>query len=326
MSVEAITWALRQKVGRSSTKHVLTLMANCAAEPALRCYTSIAYLVEATELDRKTVIAAIQKLEEMGLITDDGERTGRTGQIVVYQMNVGGSAEESEGGGKRNSSKNGTVPKTTAKGTKNGLKQSQKRTVRYPKTGHGTEGTEEEQKGTGKGAHEKPEKAPKPFEAFWTLYPRKASKGDAEKAYLKLAPDAALQAVLLDAVAKQIGWDSWKEEGGKFIPYPATWLRDQRWTDEPPPKAAPATGGAVGQQADGDWWETASGIDAKGAELGVQHKAGEDLWRYKVRVFKKAGDGKWRDQLLADMLRTKNSLYANVYEFFNGHPPIGEAA
>ncbi|KWR88798.1 helix-turn-helix domain-containing protein [Cupriavidus sp. IDO] len=321
MSVEAITWALRQKVGRSSTKHVLTLMANCAAEPALRCYTSIAYLVEATELDRKTVIAAIQKLEEMGLITDDGERTGRTGQIVVYQMNVGQSAEEAEGGEKRNSSKNGTVPKTAAKGTKNGLKQSQKRTERYPKTGHGTEGTEEEQKGTGKGAHEKPEKAPKPFEAFWTLYPRKASKGDAEKAYLKLAPDAALQAVLLDAVAKQTGWDSWKEEGGKFIPYPATWLRDQRWTDEPPKQSTPAAG-ASGAATDTTWWETAPGIEAKGAEVWRARKQGEDFQRYKVGVFKHAGEGPWRQALLADLLRTKSSIYADVHQYFYGHPPV----
>ena len=38
--------------------------------------------------------------------------------------------------------------------------------------------------------------------------------------------------VLLDAIEKQKKSEDWKKEGGKFIPYPTTWLNGKRWEDE----------------------------------------------------------------------------------------------
>jgi hypothetical protein len=92
--------------------------------------------------------------------------------------------------------------------------------------------------------------------------------------------------------------------------------------------AADAEPGATGPAAvdAGIWWRSAAGYSAKGVDLGIKRKAGEPEWVYKVRVFKAAGDGKWRDEMLADFLRTKNSMYAQVFEQFHGHPPIGDAA
>lgn len=34
------------------------------------------------------------------------------------------------------------------------------------------------------------------------------------------------------ALAEQKASEEWQREGGKFIPYPATWLRGGRWEDE----------------------------------------------------------------------------------------------
>ncbi|AGW94620.1 hypothetical protein N234_31720 [Ralstonia pickettii DTP0602] len=87
----------------------------------------------------------------------------------------------------------------------------------------------------------------------------------------------------------------------------------------------PSCTGAAAAEA-GIWWRSTGGINAKGAELSVKRRAGDPDWVYKVRVFKAAGSGKWQEELLADMLRTKNSMYAQVFEQFHGHPPIGEAA
>lgn len=71
------------------------------------------------------------------------------------------------------------------------------------------------------------------FNEFWSAYPRKEAKTDAIKAWNKLAPDTLLQAQILKAIQLQCESPQWQEGGGKYIPYPATWLNGRRWEDEP---------------------------------------------------------------------------------------------
>lgn len=71
------------------------------------------------------------------------------------------------------------------------------------------------------------------FDRFWALYPRHASKKDAQKAWLKLHPTPELLATILAAVAWQKTTPQWTEGHGKYVPYAATWLRGARWDDEP---------------------------------------------------------------------------------------------
>ena len=74
------------------------------------------------------------------------------------------------------------------------------------------------------------------FSAFWKAYPRKAGKGAAEKAFKKYKPDDDLLSAMLKAIQRQLDSTQWKESGGQFIPYPATWLNQRRWEDETPQK------------------------------------------------------------------------------------------
>lgn len=83
---------------------------------------------------------------------------------------------------------------------------------------------------------------PSPFEQFWVAYPKKQSKGDAERAWDKLNPDERLAEQILQAVQRAKTSDQWTKEGGQFIPYPATWLRGKGWLDEVTPKLT-AVGG-----------------------------------------------------------------------------------
>lgn len=79
------------------------------------------------------------------------------------------------------------------------------------------------------------------FDVFWQNYPKKRSKGDAERAWKKINPDESLLQKMLNAliIAKR-SWD-WQKDKGLFIPYPATWLRARGWEDEiPKPKPYPA--------------------------------------------------------------------------------------
>ena len=76
------------------------------------------------------------------------------------------------------------------------------------------------------------------FDAFWISYPKKKSKGDAEKAWLAIKPNEHLADEILQAVERAKTSVQWQEQGGKFIPYPASWLRDKGWFDEQKPTIA----------------------------------------------------------------------------------------
>ena len=112
MSVEAITWALKQDIRPSSAKFVLVVLANQANAETGAAYPSQKYLSESTGQDRKTVIKNLARLSEMGFISDTGRRVGRTKQVSEYRLNIDGEAPA----------------KAVAKGPKNGtVKGSQKR-------------------------------------------------------------------------------------------------------------------------------------------------------------------------------------------------------
>ena len=70
------------------------------------------------------------------------------------------------------------------------------------------------------------------FDEFWAAYPKKKSKGDAEKAWAKLKPNNKTFEKIMASIAKQKKSKDWKKDNGQFIPYPATWLRAKGWEDE----------------------------------------------------------------------------------------------
>lgn len=70
------------------------------------------------------------------------------------------------------------------------------------------------------------------FDEFWKPYPRKDGRKEAKKAFDKLNPSEDTLAVMLAAIRRQVASEDWKKDGGKFIPYPATWLNGERWTDQ----------------------------------------------------------------------------------------------
>lgn len=81
------------------------------------------------------------------------------------------------------------------------------------------------------------------FDAFWKAYPKKRNRGTAENAWIKIRPNAKLQARILEAIETQKQWPAWKKQGGQYIPYPGTWLNAKGWLDEiETPTAGMATG------------------------------------------------------------------------------------
>ena len=70
------------------------------------------------------------------------------------------------------------------------------------------------------------------FNSFWESYPKKKSKGDAEKAFAKINPDEKLMAAMLAKIERGKKSEDWQKDNGKYIPHPATWLRAKGWDDE----------------------------------------------------------------------------------------------
>ena len=70
------------------------------------------------------------------------------------------------------------------------------------------------------------------FDQFWQAYPKKKSKGEAERRFEKIKPNEALLATMLAAIEQAKKSKDWQKEAGQFIPNPATWLNAHGWEDE----------------------------------------------------------------------------------------------
>lgn len=79
----------------------------------------------------------------------------------------------------------------------------------------------------------KPAASSELFETFWQAYPRKAAKADARKAFGKITQQTLEEVILPDLERRKLS-EQWKEKNGAFIPYPATYLRGERWNDQEP--------------------------------------------------------------------------------------------
>ena len=125
------------------------------------------------------------------------------------------------------------------------------------------------------------------FGMFWTHYPKKKSKGDAYKAWIQTASKRPPLKDVLQALIVLKSSQDWLADDGKFIPYPASWLRAWGWADVPEMDKADVRGDAL-------WWATSSGIEAKGRELGMTWDAvnGETFLQYRDRVKAEASSRK----------------------------------
>ena len=68
------------------------------------------------------------------------------------------------------------------------------------------------------------------FEPFWKAYPNKVGKPAARKAWKKIKPVEHEQIII--GILRWISCEQWQNP--QFIPYPATFLNQRRWEDEPP--------------------------------------------------------------------------------------------
>ena len=83
------------------------------------------------------------------------------------------------------------------------------------------------------------------FNEFYQAYPKKRDKAKARKSFFKIKnlPDVFPQ--LMKGLEQQKLSADWKKDGGKYVPYPSTWLNDERWEDELATQVQPPAQGPV---------------------------------------------------------------------------------
>jgi hypothetical protein len=108
------------------------------------------------------------------------------------------------------------------------------------------------------------------FENFYAAFPKKRNKPDALKAFESASQPIETLLAAINALSES---PDWQKEKGRYIPYPASWLRAEGWNDV----------AAVGVIR--EWHETRNGLESHAAELGIP--AWDELEQYptyKARV------------------------------------------
>ncbi|WP_133434476.1 hypothetical protein [Achromobacter xylosoxidans] len=88
MSIEASRWATQADVKKSTSKLVLLNLAQLVHYNASEwtVFASIEYLARVTHLNRKTVVEAMGRLRELGVIQDTGRRAGGNRSCILYRL------------------------------------------------------------------------------------------------------------------------------------------------------------------------------------------------------------------------------------------------
>lgn len=216
MSVSAVRWAFSQRDLSPTLKIVLVCVSEHAHRDTLLAWPSNTLVAVECGLTRQTVNEAIKALEAARLI----ERVGKVQQVVQWRFDLSATPTPPVG-----------HADTTCRPRRHDLSATP---TRNP------QGTTSEPPGNHQPPAEQPTLAlvePLPdtsgvdeFTQWWALYPRKTAKAEARKAWTTALKRPGITGPFLLAAVRTYPFD--EREGGRFIPYPTTWLRGSRWEDQ----------------------------------------------------------------------------------------------
>lgn len=144
MSFSAFRWAMDQHCGSASAKLVLVALADLTRRGRASAYASASKLSAMTELDRKTVLAALHRLQEASLLRRTGEVQGRGGAPVfelAMPTQVSGPSEPETGTASEHEEQCEPIPVLARTGTSLSTNQYQFSHQPVPKAGHKPERT-----------------------------------------------------------------------------------------------------------------------------------------------------------------------------------------
>lgn len=243
MSIQAVGWALKQKIPSSSAKFVLVAIANYADEDG-RCWPSQHALAADTSLSERSIRNAIHALEELGILRrverrrQDGSRTSDVIQIVAFETDDAQPAK-SAGGLEKSAA-------TTGRSFRNNRQMTTKQPADFaglttfePSLNH--------QRNHSSAAS--PPRCADPvdkFDEFWATYPSRGQAPNPKKpASEKFARAVKAGADPESIIAAAKRFSEIERRAGRFgtekVAQAQTWLNQQRWTDYPTPSNEQAT-------------------------------------------------------------------------------------
>lgn len=69
------------------------------------------------------------------------------------------------------------------------------------------------------------------FKMFWKAYPRKVNSKGCKKKFIKIENLKKIFPDIMQALEAQKQSKQWTKDNGRFIPYPSTWINQERWND-----------------------------------------------------------------------------------------------
>lgn len=111
------------------------------------------------------------------------------------------------------------------------------------------------------------------FSDWYSAYPRKVARADAEKMWRRMSP--ADQAAAIEALPKHCA--KWLHDGTEkqYIPHPATWLNGKRWEDEVDIEVKAVTS---------NWRQSEQGTQEMARKVGCPANPGEDYQSWRSRI------------------------------------------
>ena len=117
------------------------------------------------------------------------------------------------------------------------------------------------------------------FNDFYSLYPRKMGRKDAERSWNRLTH--IQQTECLEAMPNYLKYWKIKETAKDFIPYPATFLNQERWTDEIDIEPIQS------KKPELPWYSSEELTKAKAQAVGCPAYAGEGWQQWRARISQK---------------------------------------
>lgn len=207
---------------KSSTLHVLMIiLRKTYGYGKKEDDISASQIGDMCKMSRQHVTTALNELASMGVIH---KRAGKYGAIIGINKDYSAWSASPKSGRVNESRTSPNLGQVSKNGTLDSPKSGQ---VDSPKFGHTKDNLpkDNQQKKTLCANAVA-------FSRFWAAYPKKKSKGQAEKAFAKINPDEQLMAEILDGIERAKKSRDWKTDSGRYVPHPATWLNAKGWEDE----------------------------------------------------------------------------------------------
>jgi hypothetical protein len=218
-------------------KAILAYCAERANDDGTGVWPAKTTVAREVECSKQTVIDVFRQFVSEGLLVEVGKRTTGNGYVVSYDLNIAAitalddAISEAETTGPILDRSSQLTPKGQATGPQEVKPVDPNRPLTVPEPSISLFKEEDAPKA---------EKADDSFHRFWTVYPSKAGKDEAQAAWAKAIKRAPPE-IIIAAAARYADWLN-SGRPGEFRPnvkFAQGWLNASRWKDYPAETSAP---------------------------------------------------------------------------------------